>query len=260
VILASFRSEWRKLRRPTLFWSTIGGLAAAASMFVVLLFSQSQERGGGGVPSLVALAKPNGLMVGVGRASILLGIVAFGIAAAQVAQEYSQGTLRQLLVRQPRRSTLLFGKLLGVVSFLLIALVIASAAAFVVAVLAAHIRQVSVHAWFSGAGIGDLLRGLANLAIAVIGFSTLGFAVGQFVRSAVFAVIIGFAWLLPIEGIIIRIVPSAARVLPGSALDSLAEGGNGGVGYRLALIVGIVYLVVATLAALVDFSRRDVTA
>jgi ABC-2 type transport system permease protein len=260
VILAAFRSEWRKLRRPTLFWTTIGGLAAAASLFVILLFSQSQEHGGGGVPSLVALAQPNGLMVGVGRASILLGIVAFGLAAAQVAQEYSQGTLRQLLVRQPRRATLWFGKLLGVVSFLVVALVVASAAAFVVAVLAAQARHVSLHAWFSGAGIGDLLRGFVNLAIAVIGFSALGFAIGQFVRSAVFAVIIGFAWLLPIEGVITRIVPSAARVLPGSALGSLAEGGNGDVGYRLALVVGLAYLVVAIAAALVDFSRRDVTA
>jgi ABC-2 type transport system permease protein len=260
VIFAAFRSEWRKLRRPTLFWPTIGGLAIAASLFVVLLFAQSEEHGGGGVPSLIALSKPNGLMIGVGRASILLGIVAFGVAAAQVAQEYSQGTLRQLLVRQPRRATLLIGKLLGVVSFLLVALVVASAAAFVVAVVAAHARHVPVHAWFSSAGVGDLFRGLGNLAIAVVGFSTLGFAVGQFVRSAVFAVILGFAWLLPIEGIITRIVPSAARVLPGSALGSLAEGGNGTVGYRAALLVGLVYGVVAIVAALVDFVRRDVTA
>jgi ABC-2 type transport system permease protein len=260
MILASFRSEWRKLRRPTLFWSTIGGLGAAASMFVVLLFTQSQAHGGGGVPSLASLAQPNGLMIGVGRASILLGIVAFGIAAAQVAQEYSLGTFRQLLVRQPRRGTLLFGKLLGVISFLLVALVAASAVAFAVAIVAAHARHLSVHAWFSGPGIADLLRGLGNLALGVIGFSTLGFAIGQFVRSAVFAVIIGFAWLLPIEGVITRIVPSAARVLPGSALGSLAEGGNSDVDYRLALVVGLIYLVAATMAALVDFARRDVTA
>jgi ABC-2 type transport system permease protein len=259
VILASFRSEWRKLRRPTLLWSTIGGLAAAASLFVVLLFVQSRTHGGGGVPSLEALARPDGLMVGVGRASILLGVVAFGIAASQIAQEYSLGTLRQLLVRQPRRTMLLSGKYLAVVSFLLVALIIASGAAFAVAVFAAHARHVPVGAWFSGAGIGDLLRGLGNLAIAVIGFSTLGFALGQFVRSAVFAVIIGFAWLLPIEGVIVRIIPSAARVLPGSVLGSLAEGGNVGVGYRVAFAVGAVYVVVAALAALVDFSRRDVT-
>jgi ABC-2 type transport system permease protein len=259
MILASFCSEWRKLRRPTLFWSTIGGLAVAASLFVVLLFTQSQEHGGGGVPSLGALAEPNGLMVGVGRASILLGIVAFGISAAQVAQEYSQGTLRQLLVRQPRRVPLLLGKLLAVVSFLLVTLVVASAASFVVAVIAAHLRHVPVNAWFSSAGIGDLLRGLVNLALGVVGFAALGFAVGQLVRSAVFAVIIGFAWLLPIEGVITRIFPSSARLLPGASLSSLAEGGNSTDGYRLALVVGSSYLVVATIAALVDFSRRDIT-
>lgn len=36
-------------------------------------------------------------------------------------------------------------------------------------------------------------------------------ALGQFVRSAVFAVIIGFAWLVAIENIVTRIVPSAEQ-------------------------------------------------
>jgi ABC-2 type transport system permease protein len=260
VILASFRSEWRKLRRPTLFWSTVGGLGFAASMFVVLLFTQSQEHGGVGVPSLVALAHPNGLMVGVGRASILLGIVAFGIAAAQVAQEYSLGTFRQLLVRQPRRGTLLFGKFLGVIFFLLVALVVASLWRSPSRSSPPRCDTSRCTPGSRGTGIADLMRGLGNLALSVIGFSTLGFAIGQFVRSAVFAVIIGFAWLLPIEGIISRIVTSAARVLPGSALGSLAEGGNSDVGYRLALVVGLICFVAAMFAALVDFARRDMTA
>jgi uncharacterized protein HemY len=36
----------------------------------------------------------------------------------------------------------------------------------------------------------------------------LGLVIGLFVRSAVFAVIIGFAWLIAVENIITRIVPS----------------------------------------------------
>ena len=117
MIWAAFTSEWTKLRRRTLLLSTFIGLAAAASLFVILLFSQAPATGdGGGLPSLQQLARPNGLIVGVTRATMLLGIVAFGIAAAQTASEYSLGTLRQLLVRQPRRVTLLAGKMLGVVT------------------------------------------------------------------------------------------------------------------------------------------------
>src|ERR1700733_11337266 len=158
---AAFTSEWTKLRRKTLLLSTFLGLAAAASLFVILMFSQATENGG--IVTLHQLARPNGLVIGVARASMLLGVVAFGIAASQVASEYSLGTLRQLLVRQPRRILLLSGKMLGVITFLVAALVFAGVVAFVVALAAAHSRDVSTSAWFTGTGLGDLFRELGDL-------------------------------------------------------------------------------------------------
>ncbi len=124
MIWAAFTSEWTKLRRPTLLLGTFLGLAAAASLFVILLFTQASATGG--IVSLHQLAQPGGLVIGVARAAMLLGVVAFGIAAAQVASEYSLGTLRQLLVRQPRRAVLLAGKMLGVITFLVLALCFAA--------------------------------------------------------------------------------------------------------------------------------------
>jgi ABC-2 type transport system permease protein len=258
MVWAAFRSEWTKLRRPSLLVSTIAGLAAAASLFVVLLFAQAHARGGS--PSLATLARPNGLVQGVDRVAVLLGIVAFGIAAAQIAGEYGLGTLRQLLVRQPRRLVLLAGKLLGIVSFLVLALVVAAVAAMVVALIAAHARHVPTAAWFTSTGIGDLVRELGDLTLAVVGFSVLGFAVGLFLRSSVSAVIVGFAWLLPIEAVIIRIVPGTLGWLPGSALQIVAEGGTAGFGYGKAIAVATAYAAVAVVATAVAFTRRDVTA
>ena len=168
MIWAAFTSEWTKLKRKTLFLSTFLGLAAAASLLVVLMFSQATSNGG-----IVTLH--------------------------QLASEYSLGTLRQLLVRQPRRATLLAGKMLGVISFLVAALCFAAVIALIVAVLAAQSRGVSTHAWFTGTGLSDMFRELGDLALATVGYSVLGMAVGQFVRSAVFAVIIGFAWLIAVE-------------------------------------------------------------
>jgi hypothetical protein len=72
-----------------------------------LLLVEAPGVGAADLNRLAALAKPNGLVIGVARAAMLLGVVAFGIAASQVASEYSLGTLRQLLVRQPRRAVLL---------------------------------------------------------------------------------------------------------------------------------------------------------
>jgi ABC-2 type transport system permease protein len=255
---AAFTSEWTKLRRKTLLLSTFLGLAAAASLFVILMFSQATENGG--IVTLHQLARPNGLVIGVARASMLLGVVAFGIAASQVASEYSLGTLRQLLVRQPRRILLLSGKMLGVITFLVLALCFAGAVAFVVALAAAHSRGVSTSAWFTGTGLGDLFRELGDLVLAVIGYSVLGMALGQFVRSAVFAVIIGFAWLIAVENIVTRIVPSTQQWLPGQSIIAVASGGAEGVSYAHGLVLGAVYLAVAIAAAMAVFLRSDVTA
>jgi ABC-2 type transport system ATP-binding protein len=115
-------------------------------------------------------------------------------------------------------------------------------------------------AWFTGTGLGDLFRELGDLALATIGYSVLGMALGQFVRSAVFAVIVGFAWLIAVENIITRIVPSTQQWLPGASILAVASGGGEGVSYGHGLILGAVYLVVAITAAMTVFLRSDVTA
>jgi ABC-type transport system involved in multi-copper enzyme maturation permease subunit len=262
MILDSFRSEWVKLRRRTLLFGTFGGLALAASFFVILTFSQAAPTGPGSadLPSLQSLAQPNGLIHGLSRAVILLGIVAFGIAAAQIANEYSLGTLRQLLVRQPRRAVLLVGKYLAVMSFLVAAVVFAAVVSGVAAVVLAHVHHVPIAAWFSSAGVADLTRALGQLLLAVVGFGTLGLAVGLFLRSPVFAVIVGFAYLIPFENVLTRIVPSAGSWLPGQLLGVVGQGGTTTVGFSRALLLSALYLVAIGILSTYAFMRRDVTA
>lgn len=262
MIVDAFRSEWVKLRRTTLVLGVFGGLAAAASFFVVLLFSQAAAVGPGtaDLPSLQVLAQPNGLIHGVNRVVVLLGIVAFGVAAFQIASEYSLGTLRQLLVRQPRRRILLTGKYLGVITFIVAAVVAASLIAGGVAVIMAHVRHVPVGAWFSGTGVKDLTEALGELLLAVVGFATLGMAVGLFLRSAVFAVIVGLAYLIAIENIVGRVLPSLNRWLPGQLLLGVGQGGNATTTFPRALLVSAIYLAGVALLAANTFRRRDVTA
>jgi ABC-2 type transport system permease protein len=150
--------------------------------------------------------------------------------------------------------------MLGVITFLVLALCFAAVVALIVAVVAAHSRGVPTSAWFTGTGLRDLFRELGDLTLATIGYSVLGMALGQFVRSAVFAVIVGFAWLIAVENIITRIVPSTQQWLPGASILAVASGGAEGVGYGHGLILGAVYLAVAIAAAMTVFLRSDVTA
>jgi ABC-2 type transport system permease protein len=260
VIIASFRSEWVKLRRRNLLVGTYVGLAVAASLFAVLLFAQASANGGGDLPSLAQLAQPNGLIHGVNRAAVLLGVVAFGIAASQIASEYSLGTLRQLLVRQPRRAILLTGKFLAVLTFMLGAVVFASLIATVAAFVMAHARHVPTAAWVSSTGITDLTRALGDLLLATVGFTVLGLVIGLLFRSSVTAIIIGFAYLLPIEAVIIRIAPHTAAWLPGQALQAIAAGGLSGTGFAHSLVLSTIYVAIAGAIATVVFMRKDVTA
>jgi ABC-2 type transport system permease protein len=147
-----------------------------------------------------------------------------------------------------------------VITFMVLALVFAGIIAFIVAVVAAHSRDVSTSAWFTGTGLGDLLRELGDLALAMIAYSVLGMVIGLWVRSAVFAVIIGFAWLIAVENIITRIVPSIQDWLPGTSITAVASGGVEGVGYEHGMILSVIYVVAAIAAAMAVFIRSDVTA
>jgi ABC-type transport system involved in multi-copper enzyme maturation permease subunit len=155
---------------------------------------------------------------------------------------------------------LLAGKMLGVITFILLAFLFAAVVAFAVAVVMAHARHTSTSAWFTGTGLGDLLRALGDISLAVVGYSILGMAIGQLLRSAVFSVIAGLAWIIAIENIIGRIVPSTTQWLPGASLETVASGGTEGPTFSHGLLVGAVYLVVALAAAAVTFARADVTA
>ena len=260
MIVAAFRSEWVKLKRRNLLVGTYVGLAVAASLFAVLLFVQAPAIGGGDLPSLAQLARPNGLIHGVNRAAVLLGIVAFGIAATQIASEYSLGTLRQLLVRQPRRPILLAGKFLAVVTFMLGAVLFASLVATVAAFVMAHARHVPTSAWTSSAGITDLTRALGDLLLATVGFTIFGLVVGLLFRSSVTAIIVGFAYLLPVEAVVTRIAPHTAAWLPGELLQAIAAGGLSTAGFARSLVLSTVYVVGAGVLATVVFVRKDVTA
>jgi ABC-2 type transport system permease protein len=259
VIGVAFVSEWVKLRRLPLLLGTYLGLAAAAALFTSLIFGQAGEHKGDFV-TLPELAQPNGLVHGLSRAVVLLGIVAFGLAASQIASEYSLGTLRQVLIRQPRRAVFLLGKYLAVLAFLAGALLLATAASGTAALVMAHVRGISSSAWTSSTGLADNFKALGDMTLAVIGFATLGTFAGVLLRSSVAAIIVGFAYLLPVENILSSLVHGLTAWLPGELLLSVAQGGNPDIRFATGVAGSLIYLTAALAGAVALFVHRDVTA
>jgi ABC-type transport system involved in multi-copper enzyme maturation permease subunit len=268
----AFLASWTKLRRPALLWGTYGALAVLSALITTLIFVNAgttavASRGGpgGGPPgqgttTLASLADSSGLLTGLSSSVMLIGVVALCVAASQMAGEYSQGTLRTLLIRRPQRLQLLGGTWAALVTFMTGAVVVAAVASGGVALAAAQARGVDTSAWLGSDGATSSLQTLGESALAIAGYTTLGAALGSILRAPVVAVAVAIGWLLPIEGILSSVIDGSSRWLPGSLLTAIASGGTTTIALGAALVTTAAYLAVAMGTAGVLFRRRDVTA
>jgi len=256
------RAELRKLRRPTLLVSTILVVAALTALFtsIVFLRANSGQANGqrGEIISPAILSSPLGLVYGFKIVSFFLGITALCVFASQTAQEYTLGTLRNLLVRQPSRMKILFGKYLSMIIFA-IALVFLDA---VVAIgvsygLAPHAKATTT-AWFTATALSLLGRTFLNVLLTTLAFGTFGMILGLLFRSPISAIATGVIWSLILETILGGVVSSTQKWLPGQNFDNIAQGGSNTVSYQWSLGISALYLSVGFAIVAILFKRRDV--
>lgn len=267
----AFLASWTKLRRPALIWGTYGALAVVSALVTTLIFVTAGAPatsgqggpggpGGGQAPSLASLAESSGLLSGLSISVMLIGIVALCVAAAQVAGDYTTGTLRTLLIRRPQRMQLLSGTWAALVTFMAGAVAVAAVAAGATAVIAAQAKGIDTSAWFGTDGLTASLSILGEGALAVAGYTSLGAVLGSILRAPVVSVAVGIGWLVAIEGILGSVVDGSNRWLPGFLLNAIAAGGTTTVALGAAVVTVAAYLVLVMGVAGAMFQRRDVTA
>jgi ABC-type transport system involved in multi-copper enzyme maturation permease subunit len=198
------------------------------------------------------------LSTALASASTLLGVIALGVFAASFAGEYSNGTLRNLLVCEPRRARLLWGKFAGLASATVPAVGIAVVVSAGGAMVAAQAKGIDVGAWWTAAGVRHSAVTAAYLLLATLGWGLFGAVLALWFRSPVVAISVGVAYALPLEAILGGVASGAARWLPGKLLAAIAAGGNDTVGFTTALVTFAVYAAAASAAATTVFVRRDV--
>lgn len=253
----AFRSEWLKLRRPTVLLGGLGAMVAFAILGTVLAIGRAGE--GRNALTIARLSQPDGFAFMMARTGDFLGVIALGFTAIAVAQEYSHGTIRNLLVREPRRLRLLGGKMLAILSYVVVAVAVAVAVALVSAEIVAPLRGVDTGGWLNR-GLGDSLSVLGNLALAGAVWSVFGALLAISFRSPAPAVIAGVAWTLPVENLLAAAWSTLAHWLPGQQLAALAARGNDNSTYGWALMLTALFASAALTAAALQFRRRDVTA
>lgn len=256
-------AEWRKLRRPTLFLGTIGAalfFTGLTSTFLYLMIDSSRGNSDRGRQVSRALLQLSGGSV-YAFASVggLLGIIALCVFAAQTAQEYTYGTLRNLLVRQPGRIRLLIGKLIAMKFFALLMIIISAAVSIGISYFLSDRAKVNTALWFTSEGFHEIGKTLLNVTISVIYFGIVGMILGLLLRSPISAISIGVLWILIIENLLGAVKPVFLKWMPGNQFSTIAQGGSQEVSYSHALTLGSIYVLVGAIVATVLFTRRDVS-
>jgi ABC-type transport system involved in multi-copper enzyme maturation permease subunit len=204
------------------------------------------------------LESTSGSVTAFSTLGTLLGIIILCVFAAQTAQEYSLGTLRNLLVRQPRRWLLLAGKFGAMKLFALVFTILNAVVSIAISYFLSDRAKVSTDVWFTSEGINQIVHTVINSYIAIVFFGIFGMVLGIFLRSPISSISVGVLWLLIIENLIIAVKSETADWMPGNQLQTIASGGTSLISYSHALIVGGSYVFVVVIAAFTLFSQRDV--
>jgi len=265
-MLPALRSELLKFRR----WSVLAGagvMIAASAGISYLTFHQITSGATGRELTDLIAAFPTtlGLLAVVGQARSLIIAVTVIMVTANIAAEWSQGTLRNLLIREPRRLRLLAGKMGALLLFVTVSgtLTLVVSAALIISL--ARSQGLSTEAWTSAEAARASLAFALNELVCLAGVTILGMLVAVLTRSAGAAVGVALAYVLVPEGLVAMVWLDASKwlpvrvfnYLPGSVMP-VGIGPTPPQGYVAALIVALVWMVIFIAVSAVVFRRHDV--
>ena len=259
-MIRSFASEWIRFRKTARMGILV--IVAFTALISIFLFVGTEgfgpgpDGGSGGPPGLASdVTAADGAVAALSATVNLIGIVSLALFALSVAKDFELGTIRNLLVAQPRRAVLLSGKLLAVGTFVVIGVAIASVVAVALAFGLAPGQDISTEAWTLSASLGSF----GAVAVASILFGLVGASIAMVTRSAAISITVGVGYLLIFENLLGLIWGTAGEWLPAGIFSAFASGGTPAVAFEKAAALAAVYAVVALVVTFVIFTRRDIT-
>ncbi len=256
--MRAFRSELIKLGR----WSVLGGgiaMIAAVVGWSYLVMGQIKMAG-------KALPTAQGLITLLGGAQPLLIAIAIIAVTANIAAEWAQGTLRNLLVREPGRLRLLAGKMTALLLFVTLSAALALLAGAGITLLAAPSHGIATAPWTSSDGVNAFFSFFGNELLGLLGVSLLGMFIAVLTRSLSAAVGISLAYVLVVEGLVEAVWPAGAQWFPvhlfGYLQGTASHMGYGlpPMGYNADLIAALLWMAGFIVVSAVLFRLRDVNA
>src|SRR5262249_3223220 len=149
--------------------------------------------------SLEELARAGGGTEIFRTSASFAGTFLFVVFVGVIAAEFSRGTIRTMLLRQPRRVRLLVGKLAAMLTSAAVALAAPEALTWLAARALAPSYGVSTSAWTSLDALGSAFVDFGALLGWITGYAVLGMTVAVLLRSVPLALAVGIAWMGPFE-------------------------------------------------------------
>ena len=257
----AFRAEWVRLLRARTLLAVALPLTFFPALVTVLTFAAGTGTPGSGPAShlsvsLADLTAGDGYLVGIDPAATMIGVVVLVFFAVSTGADYTHGTLPNLLVRAPRRSRLLTGRLLAMLAFTAGGLLLSVTAALAAAWSASAAYEVSTEAWT--AMLPESAASWLALVVAAIGWGTVGAALGTLLRSVAAAVAVGVVWVLPVESSLSAVWDGSGRWLPGAVFDAVAGQGSDALSLATAGALVVVYAAMAYSGSAWLLNSRDV--
>lgn len=261
-MLRSYKSELIRFRKTAFLGA--GVMAAFTALVTTLIFVGFEEptgpgAGRGPIAAVGDLASVDGVLAGLAAAATMIGIVALALFAISVARDYERGTIRQLLVGEPRRALVLGGKMLALLTTVVAGVAVAALVGIGAAFALAPVAGVGTAAWTTGAAVSASLSTTVNVAIAsmVWGFAGAGLAIAT--RSSSTAITVGIGYLLVGEPLVQLVWDTSSDWLVSGTLTTFTNGGTELVSYGQSAMLLALYAAAFVVATLVVFQRRDIT-
>ncbi len=254
-MIALLKAETLKLRSTR----TTTGLLIAATLItllpgiLVLVVVPDHDLQGADALNVMGI----GADVGVALIALVFGIIG-------MTGEYRHGTITYTFLQSPNRGLVMVLKL-----------IVYALGGMALAVFAQVVVQTMVAAGFPARGLAIAWPDAHQLAfygrvVLFIGLITaFGVALGALIRNQVVAIAGTVVWWLFLEGIVVAIRPGVGRWLPFQVFTRIVSQTDSGpttgnalqhpLSIPAAVVIGLVYIGVVSLAATLITLRRDVT-
>jgi hypothetical protein len=258
---AVIRAELIRLWRPRAMLIAAAATAVFAVVATLVVFTGAPAAGPVGPQggtTLERLAETGGGTESFAVAASFVGFFIFVTFIALMASEFSSGTFRALVLRNPNRVQVIAGKLTGILLVAAMLVALAEITSFALSLLLAGGRDVPTSQWFTTSAILDGLGHFVTVFAGVTGWAIFATTLAVIFRSAPLALGVGFAWMGPFENIVVDSWTTGLRVFPGQALRAVINGGTPALGLGRAVVTTAAYTVLAAGVTAALLIRRDV--